>query len=308
MKSRKLMLAEALIVLVLITLACTGIILYYNSRIASLESNILSVQEQAQKNIDSMEQNVLSGIESLNASLSNNLGLLERKFSEFQRKNEIEIMAISSLIDEIETQSDIQLNQLKNELKSVKVQGNDFSAITDEVIRSVVRITSGNSQGSGVIIGNGSLIVTNMHVIGSASSIKISTYEKDTYSADLLAYDSNLDLSLLKIDSMLEPLEFGDSDSLKQGERVIAIGNPAGLSFTVTEGIVSSLHRTGPNGLPIYIQTDVPINPGNSGGPLINIHGEIVGLNNFKVAGLESLGFAIESNSVEEFVDKAMSE
>ena len=89
---------------------------------------------------------------------------------------------------------------------------------------------------------------------------------------------------------------------MKVGTKVIAAGNPAGLSFTVTEGIVSALRANADNGLD-YIQTDVPINPGNSGGPLINQKGEIIGINNFKYGGFESLGFAIASNEVDSIVN-----
>ena len=99
-------------------------------------------------------------------------------------------------------------------------------------------------------------------------------------------------------------MKFENSDNVKVGEKVIALGNPAGLSFTVTEGIVSAVHRKGPNNLAIYLQTDVPINPGNSGGPLVDANSKIIGLNNFKVGGFESLGFAIESNTVSEVAGK----
>jgi len=82
------------------------------------------------------------------------------------------------------------------------------------------------------------------------------------------------------------------------GEKVIAIGNPLGLSLSVTEGIVSGVHRIGDNNLPAYIQTDAALNPGNSGGPLINTDGKVIGINNFKISGTESLGFALESDYI----------
>jgi S1-C subfamily serine protease len=90
---------------------------------------------------------------------------------------------------------------------------------------------------------------------------------------------------------------------LKVGEKVIAIGNPLGLSFSVTEGIISALDRVGPNNLAEYIQTDVSLNPGNSGGPLINTRGKVVGINNFKIGDAESLGFALESNSIRDSIN-----
>ena len=112
----------------------------------------------------------------------------------------------------------------------------------------------------------------------------------------------------IKVNANLQSLRFGDSDDVKVGERVIALGNPAGLSFTVTEGIVSAVRRSGPNGLNIYIQTDVPINPGNSGGPLVDANSRIIGLNNFKIGGFEGLGFAIESNAVKQVTDDIISQ
>ena len=94
------------------------------------------------------------------------------------------------------------------------------------------------------------------------------------------------------------------SDDVQIGEKVIAIGNPLGLSFSVSEGIVSAVNREGSNGLPYYIQTDTALNPGNSGGPLINTDGEVIGINNFKIAGGENLGFSLESNYIEDSVNE----
>ena len=131
--------------------------------------------------------------------------------------------------------------------------------------------------------------------------IRVLTYNNKVYDAQLIGYEPNIDIAVLKIDgNNLNILKFDDSDDTKVGERVIALGSPAGLSFTVTEGIVSAVHREGPNNQKIYVQTDVPINPGNSGGPLVNTNGKIIGINNYKIGGFEGLGFAIESNTAEE--------
>jgi len=108
---------------------------------------------------------------------------------------------------------------------------------------------------------------------------------------------------LLKISGTYEALELADSDDLQVGRKVIAIGNPLGLSFSVTEGIISALERIGPNGLREYIQTDVSLNPGNSGGPLIDIQGQVIGINNFKIGGAEALGFSLESNAIRDSVN-----
>ncbi len=130
------------------------------------------------------------------------------------------------------------------------------------------------------------------------------TYDGSTHRISLEGYDVNSDLALLKIRSneTFDYFTFADSDLLKAGQKVVALGNPAGLSFTATEGIISSPSRKAEDGL-TYIQTDVTLNPGNSGGPLINSQGKIIGIANFKVSGYEGLGFAIPSNRVEEVID-----
>ena len=120
--------------------------------------------------------------------------------------------------------------------------------------------------------------------------------------AKLIGIDTFRDLALLKIDESYPALPLSDSDNVKVGNKVIAIGNPLGLSFTVTEGIVSGLDREGPNGLEEYIQTDVSLNPGNSGGPLIDTSGGVVGINNFKIGDAESIGFALESKTLKNAV------
>jgi len=158
-------------------------------------------------------------------------------------------------------------------------------------------------QGSGAVIDSEGFIVTNHHVIDGATIIRVLTNSGEVYDATLIGFNEVLDVAILKVDETLKELRFGNSDDVKVGQRVIALGNPVGLSFTVTEGIVSATGRKGPNNLNIYIQTDVPINPGNSGGPLVNTNSRIIGLNNFKIGGFEGLGFAIESNTVKEIVD-----
>ena len=116
-------------------------------------------------------------------------------------------------------------------------------------------------------------------------------------------YDENLDLALLKMSGNYNSIELANSNNVQIGEKVIAIGNPLGLQFSVSEGIVSAIHREGPNNLEAYIQTDAALNPGNSGGPLINSEGDVIGINNFKSASGESLGFALEANELKKSVN-----
>ncbi len=251
-----------------------------------------------------MIDRILKGdISSLDENLTMEIGLVDTNLRNFKTQNEGEINTLSNLIDEIEKQSEIQLGELKEELKSIRVKSKDFTAIIEDVLQSVVSVGTNKGLGSGAVIDDRGFIVTNYHVIDGASIIRVLTYDNEVYDAALVGFNDVVDVAVLKVDASLDNLRFGDSDDVDVGERVIALGNPAGLSFTVTEGIVSAVHRTGPNNLNIYLQTDVPINPGNSGGPLVDTNSRIIGLNNFKAAGFEGLGFAIESNSVKIAVD-----
>ena len=210
--------------------------------------------------------------------------------------------------EELETSS-ANIVDLKEDISDIQVKSKDFSSIVEEVLPAVVSVITDKSQGSGAIISEDGYIVTNYHVIEGASRVKALTYNEKNYAAQVIGFSKNADVALLKIEeNNLQFLDFGDSDEVKVGEHVIALGNPLGLSFTVTEGIISATEREGPNGLKAYIQIDVPINPGNSGGPLVNIKKEIIGITNFKIGGFESLGFAIDSNHIKEVVDEIFAE
>ena len=209
-------------------------------------------------------------------------------------------------LSEISTALAQQQKSFAQEIKLLKSSQQDFSNIVDDAVKGVVSIVTDKSAATGFIVYNEGFIVTNHHVISGATKIRIVTYNNDVLDAQLIGSDEIRDIALLKIfGSGYDELNLADSDELQVGRKVIAIGNPLGLSFTVTEGIISALDREGPNGLKEYIQTDVSLNPGNSGGPLIDTNGEVVGINNFKVGGgAEGLGFALESNSIKEAVNK----
>ncbi|MAH33253.1 hypothetical protein CL615_02575 [archaeon] len=300
---------KVLIISILVVLIATGsLVFYYNNKLTKMNEDfntkLLILNKEIVENLNRMERSLEEEIFSLRNNLTMQVLLLDKNLKNFREKNEQEIGALNSLIDEIEKQSDIQLKEIKDELKTIQVKSKDFSAIIDDVLQSVVSIGTDRGQGSGVVVDDRGFIVTNFHVIDDASIIRILTYENDVYDANLIDYNEVMDLAVIKVEASLENLRFDDSDDVKVGERVIALGNPAGLSFTVTEGIVSALNRKGPNNLDIYLQTDVPINPGNSGGPLVNTNSRIIGINNFKIGGFEGLGFAIESNSVKEAVEE----
>ena len=155
------------------------------------------------------------------------------------------------------------------------------------------------SLGSGFIIDKEGFVVTNNHVIEDADQIKVKLKDEREYDATIVGRDPNTDIALLKIDSGedLPTAKLGDSDELKVGQWVVAIGSPFGLEHTVTAGIVSAKGRViGSGPYDDFIQTDASINPGNSGGPLLNLNGEVVGINTAIVAGGHGIGFAIPIN------------
>ena len=155
------------------------------------------------------------------------------------------------------------------------------------------------SLGSGFIIDEKGFIVTNNHVVEGADQIKVLLRNENEYDAEVVGRDPNTDIALIKIkeDGGFPVARLGDSESLKVGEWVVAIGNPFGLENTVTAGIVSAKGRViGSGPYDDFIQTDASINPGNSGGPLLNMKGEVVGINTAIVATGQGIGFAIPIN------------
>jgi serine protease Do len=160
-----------------------------------------------------------------------------------------------------------------------------------------------NALGSGVIVTNEGHIMTNNHVVDQVDEIEVQLSDGRTKKARLVGADSQLDLAVLKIDDPgVKPLKLADSDTVQAGDSVLAIGNPFGFEETVTDGIISSKGR--PNRTDAFgelLQTNAAINPGNSGGPLINVRGEVIGINTAIISrsgGSQGIGFAIPSNTV----------
>lgn len=157
--------------------------------------------------------------------------------------------------------------------------------------------------GTGMIIDASGHILTNHHVAGGATKIEVSLSDGRKFPAKLVGSDPKTDLAVIRINAKdLPRVSFGDSDRMDVGEWVIAIGHPRGLDQTVTQGIISAKHRTGitdPTSYQDFLQTDAAINPGNSGGPLLNLYGEVIGINTVistQSGGSEGIGFAIPSN------------
>jgi len=181
-------------------------------------------------------------------------------------------------------------------------------------IKSTGGSTSGRALGSGFVVDKTGHVVTNYHVIEGADEIRVSFSNRDTVEAELVGTDPSTDLAVLKVDtsaSALTPLSLGNSDQVRVGDQVVAIGNPFGLARTATAGIVSALQRliTAPNRFTIdhVIQTDAPINHGNSGGPLLNARGQVIGVNTqIETGGISTgnvgIGFSVPSNTVKDVV------
>jgi serine protease Do len=168
-----------------------------------------------------------------------------------------------------------------------------------------------NSLGSGVIVTNEGHIITNNHVVDQVDEIEVQLSDGRTKKARLVGADSQLDLAVLKIDDPgVKPLKLADSDTVQPGDFVLAIGNPFGLQETVTDGIIS--WKGQPNSTDFrgdLLQTNAAINPGNSGGPLINLQGEVVGINEQIVSssgGSQGIGFAIPSNTVRTVLESVL--
>jgi len=162
------------------------------------------------------------------------------------------------------------------------------------------------SLGSGFIISNDGYIVTNNHVIKDADKIKVILHDKAEYDAKIIGTDSTTDLALIKIKAKnLMPLKFGKSSETPVGSWVVAIGSPFGLEQTVTAGIVSAKGRIiGSGPYDDFIQTDASINPGNSGGPLLNLDGEVIGINTAIIRSGQGIGFAIPSDLATGVIDQ----
>ena len=166
------------------------------------------------------------------------------------------------------------------------------------------------SLGSGVIVSPDGYIITNNHVVEKADEIKVTLLDKRSFKGRIVGADPKTDIAVVRIDaSSLPTLKWGDSEKLQVGEFVLAIGNSYGLSHTVTMGIISAVGRAnvGIADYEDFIQTDAAINPGNSGGPLVNIKGELIGINTAifsRTGGYQGIGFAVPSNMVRLVMDQ----
>ena len=206
---------------------------------------------------------------------------------------------------------DKSANSLKDLSLTQIFEQTESGIVSISVTKSSI-INSGG-VGSGFVYDNTGNIITNNHVVENAKKIIVTFIDGRSYNAEIVGTDTYSDLAVIKIDveeSILYPLIIGDSDLLKVGERVTAIGNPYGLSGSMTAGIVSQIGRLIPSQnsgftIPDVIQTDAAINPGNSGGPLLNMKGDVVGVTTAiysRDGSFSGVGFAIPSNTVNKII------
>lgn len=245
---------------------------------------LLIVQVVSFTFVSSQSAKLISQQENFENEIKNSLGSI-------RQENQYQIGEIVRTISQ-------QRTDFQSEIDLLRSTQQDLSGIIEDAIKKVVTVTTDVSAGTGFAVSDGSYILTNYHVIDQSTVIQVQTYSDEVYTAEVVGTDVLADLAVLRISGNLDSFDLADSDAVSIGQKAIAIGNPLGLSFTVTEGIVSAVKREGPNGLAAYIQTDVTLNPGNSGGPLVNKDGEVIGMANFKVGGAEGLGFALDSNMI----------
>ena len=212
----------------------------------------------------------------------------------------------------------LSINQIYERAASGVVRVNATNNSTSFTPRDIPSDQSPTPQssalGSGFVLDKAGHIVTNYHVVEGANEVTVSFSNRDTVKAEIVGTDPSTDLAVLRVDtsaSALTPLPLGDSDAVRVGDPVVAIGNPFGLDRTVTSGIVSALQRliTAPNRFTIdhVIQTDAPINHGNSGGPLLSSRGQVIGVNTQietgdTATGNVGIGFSVPSNTVKDVV------
>lgn len=199
--------------------------------------------------------------------------------------------------------------------KTLKLQRGPFYQFNEDYYRRYFRnqpaIKRPNSLGSGFILDKEGFILTNNHVVQGADEILVKVSDGRTFNARVVGTDPQTDLAVIKIDSHenLPTVQLGNSDDLKIGDWVVAIGNPFGLTQTVTAGILSARGRViGAGPYDNFLQTDASINPGNSGGPLFNLKGEVVGVNTAIIAGGQGIGFAIPINQAKVVIPQLISQ
>lgn len=274
------------------------------NNITTLQEKLHESQQQLENTIINLESYTRSEDDFIKKDFSTRIRTVENKLNITQKEQQQSIKALRGKLEKVENDSTARLTAFEEQIKTIKVKNKDFSGIIQDILQTVVTIRTDKGIGSGVIINKKGYIVTNYHVMDGATQAGLMTFDRHVYPIHVIGAEKTRDIAIIKInaDADLPFLEF-ELVNVNVGEKVIAVGNPAGLDFSVTEGIISNTERTGPNGA-TYLQTDVPINPGNSGGPLVNIRKKIVGIATMKRENMEGLGFAIPATAVKQISEQ----
>ncbi len=323
------------VLVAVVLVVSTNIFTYYRIT-GALGEQLGRFQTDVGTALQQTQESVLDGIRQEHVYSATQRSLLEnktidnfKKLQDFVNRQATEIKLdlesqVSSVVSDIEAvrqQSAEELkdisrtvgglkeksSELESKISEINVESSDFSAIVQDVVKAVVSVRTASQQGSGVLFDERGYLLTNKHVIENAPSIRVVDHAGRLYAAEIIGTATNADLAVLKISGPVpfDYLTFADASSLRVGQRVIAVGNPLGLSFSVTEGIISAVNRRIDASGIEYIQTDVSINPGNSGGPLVSADKKIAGITTLKLAG-EGLGFALPSSLAENIAEQAL--
>jgi len=268
--------------------------------VMDLRADDRMLAESTQKGFDQIAQRITN----LDVSLENvdtRLQSISKRVDEVEQNSQQGITSLSGQLQLQKEESDKKISLLEDSIIR-NVKSGDLSVMIDRAIKSVVSVNTDVGLGSGVFVRPQGIIVTNEHVVRGATQGAIRTIDGRVHHVSIIGTNAAKDIAVLKINADYPSLSF--TRSVKVGERVVGMGNPGGLSFTVTEGIISAVDRV-QNGN-TFIQTDVPINPGNSGGPLVNSNGEIVGINTLKIKDFEGVGFALDYREVQETIEGIM--
>lgn len=248
---------------------------------------------------DALKGDINGKITSLGKTVSDTRAALFNEIEDTRTTTQQSFQQLSGRLNETEKQSQERLDELSANLKTIRLASKDFSALVPEVLPAIVsiRVTadSGARMGSGAFTDDRGYVVTNEHVIRNATSITLKTADGASYAARVVAFDVNADIAVLATD-VPSPHTLAFARYVNVGEKVIALGSPAGLEFTVTEGIVSRTNILNAFNVKL-VQTDAAVNQGSSGGPLLNIAGEIIGITSSKRMDLENVGFAIHADT-----------
>lgn len=292
------------LILIAVILAANGALFYvdyrgdlamqqdYNAKMATISGRLDAIRQEYDNRINQQTLQISSLVDRI---------LLETEAVKQELQGEVQ--GIQTSIRQTKQESEEKLLRLESQLLNLNIQSQDFTTIIEDIIDAVVSVDVPDGGGSGVIVDQEGYVITNYHVIQGSSAISILTFDKKLYPARLVGFNQKHDIAVLKIEgSDFERMKFGNSNHVQIGQKVIALGSPGGLDFTVTEGIVSA-KRTDSVGRN-YLQTDVPVNPGSSGGPLVDAAGRIIGINQIKIKEFEGIGFAIAVNDIDDIVDE----